>query len=100
MHTTYLIFLRKCSHRVFGVDEEFKLDLGAYSVSALLDERGIVNENFSKPDRFTAMTGGTATIFARHQNDFIRVSTSLKKQDGNRELWALCSVLAILVIKS
>ena len=35
-------------------------------------------------DKFTQDTGAVATIFARTGNDFIRVSTSLKKADGSR----------------
>ncbi len=39
----------------------------------------------SIPDRFTAMTGGSvATIFERKGDDFIRIATSLKKEDGSR----------------
>ncbi|KUK37655.1 MAG: Methyl-accepting chemotaxis protein [Thermodesulfobacterium commune] len=36
-------------------------------------------------DRFTAITGGSvATIFKREGEDFLRVATSLKKEDGTR----------------
>lgn len=36
-------------------------------------------------DRFTAITGGSvATIFKREGDDFLRVATSLKKEDGTR----------------
>ncbi len=39
----------------------------------------------SIPDKFTAMTGGSvATIFKREGDDFLRIATSLKKEDGSR----------------
>ena len=44
-----------------------------------------LNGNFEAVDRFTKDSGGAiATIFARTGDDFIRVTTSLKKQDGER----------------
>lgn len=39
----------------------------------------------SIPDKFTALTGGSvATIFKRQGDDFLRIATSLKKEDGTR----------------
>ncbi len=46
----------------------------------------VINLDCSIPDRFTARTGVTATIFARCDADFIRVSTSVKKQSGERAM--------------
>lgn len=47
-------------------------------------EKGIVADN-SIPDKFTAITGGSvATIFKRVGDDFLRIATSLKKEDGTR----------------
>jgi len=44
-----------------------------------------LNGNFDAVDRFTRLTGGNATIFARKgTDDFIRVTTSVKKEDGSR----------------
>ena len=44
-----------------------------------------LNGNFEGVDRFTKDSAGAiATIFARTGDDFIRVTTSLKKQDGER----------------
>ncbi|MEW5745913.1 MAG: Cache 3/Cache 2 fusion domain-containing protein [Nitrospirota bacterium] len=43
-----------------------------------------LNLNFAAVDRFTATTGGVATIFAKKGEDFIRITTSLKKEDGAR----------------
>ncbi len=48
-----------------------------------------VNNDFSAVDKFTKDTGGVATVFARKGDDFERVTTSLKKQDGSRALGTL-----------
>lgn len=46
----------------------------------------LLNNNFDKVDEFKQMSGGVATVFVRSGDDFIRVSTSLTKQDGNRAI--------------
>ncbi len=43
-----------------------------------------VNLNLAAVDRFTAITGAVATVFVRDGDDFVRITTSLKKQDGER----------------
>lgn len=44
----------------------------------------VLNGNFDIVDRFTAKTGAVATLFMRQGDDFIRVSTSLKTETGER----------------
>jgi len=44
----------------------------------------VVNQDFAGVDRFAETTGGVATLFARKGNDFIRVATSLKNEQGAR----------------
>ena len=46
----------------------------------------LLNNNFDEVDEFKQMSGGVATVFVRSGDDFIRVSTSLTKQDGNRAI--------------
>ncbi|MDD5030755.1 MAG: Cache 3/Cache 2 fusion domain-containing protein [Rhodoferax sp.] len=48
-----------------------------------------VNNDFSAVDKFTKDTGGVATVFARKGDDFERITTSLKKQDGTRAMGTL-----------
>ena len=43
-----------------------------------------LNNNFALVDEFTAQTGAVATIFVRQENDFYRIATSLKKENGER----------------
>jgi len=46
----------------------------------------VLNNNFTEVDVFKQMSGGVATVFVRSGDDFIRVSTSLTKQDGSRAI--------------
>ncbi|MHC8369214.1 methyl-accepting chemotaxis protein [Pseudomonas sp. ZT5P21] len=49
----------------------------------------VLNNNFKEVDEFKQMTAGVATVFVRSGEDFIRVSTSLSKQDGSRAIGTL-----------
>ena len=49
----------------------------------------VLNNNFMEVDEFTQMTAGVATLFVRSGEDFVRVSTSLTKQDGSRAIGTL-----------
>ncbi|GGI67826.1 methyl-accepting chemotaxis protein [Shewanella gelidii] len=53
---------------------------------ALAHEREQLNASKSKVDRFANLTGGTATVFVRDGDDFLRITTSLKKPNGKRAL--------------
>jgi len=58
-----------------------------HEITPVLKAGGVVvNNNFVHVDEFTRQTGdkSVATIFARHEDEFIRISTSLKKEDGSR----------------
>ncbi len=45
--------------------------------------------NFEAVDRFSRNTGGAATVFVRKGDDFLRISTSLKKENGERAVGTL-----------
>ncbi|MFJ7796837.1 methyl-accepting chemotaxis protein [Pseudomonas sp. NPDC096950] len=49
----------------------------------------VLNNNFKEVDEFKQMTAGVATLFVRSGEDFVRVSTSLSKQDGSRAIGTL-----------
>ena len=55
----------------------------------LLHAGKAVNDDFTTVDAFSGITGGVATIFAASGDDFLRVTTSLKKQDGSRAIGTL-----------
>ena len=50
---------------------------------------GLVNEDYSPVDKFTKETGGIATVFARKGNDFVRITTSAKNAQGQRNMGTL-----------
>ncbi len=49
----------------------------------------LVNMDFTVVDRFTQVTGAVATVFAKTGDDFIRVTTSLKTDKGERAIGTL-----------
>ncbi len=53
----------------------------------LLEYHGkAINLDFTVVDEFAKTTGGVATVFALHNDDFIRISTSLKNESGSRAI--------------
>ncbi|MCG8295892.1 methyl-accepting chemotaxis protein [Pseudomonas entomophila] len=46
----------------------------------------LLNNDFQQVDEFQQMTAGVATLFVRSGDDFVRISTSLTKQDGSRAI--------------
>ena len=55
-----------------------------------LSNRGrILNGDVDLVDGFTRATGAVATVFARSGDDFMRITTSVKKDDGTRAVGTL-----------
>jgi methyl-accepting chemotaxis protein-2 (aspartate sensor receptor) len=68
----------------FTLDTANTVDVAGKQVPTLkLDDKPL-NLDFSAPDQFTRNTGGNATIFAASGEDFVRVSTSVRKENGDR----------------
>jgi methyl-accepting chemotaxis protein-2 (aspartate sensor receptor) len=68
----------------FTLDTENQIEVGGKQAPTLKDGDHVLNNDFTIPDRFTAQSGGNATVFAVTGEDFIRVTTSVKKEDGSR----------------
>ena len=49
----------------------------------------ILNNNFEPVDRFTHKLGAVATVFAKKGDGFLRVTTSVKKENGDRAVGTL-----------
>ncbi len=49
----------------------------------------VLNGDVEAIDRFTEETGVRATVFARQGDDFVRIATSVRKQDGERAVGTL-----------
>ena len=45
-----------------------------------------MNNNFSLVDDVVKQAGGTATIFVKNGDEFVRVATNVKKEDGSRAI--------------
>ncbi|WP_416037166.1 Cache 3/Cache 2 fusion domain-containing protein [Herbaspirillum huttiense] len=71
------------------LDESRTVQIGDRATPVLSNDGRELNLDFSIPDRFTAHTGVTATIFAKTGDDFVRVSTSVKKENGERAVGTL-----------
>ncbi len=63
--------------------------IGQYDSPLVTHQNEHVNLNFTKVDQFARMTGGNATVFIRYGDDFLRVTTSLKNQQGKRAIGTL-----------
>jgi methyl-accepting chemotaxis protein-2 (aspartate sensor receptor) len=68
----------------FALDESRTVDIGGRQVPTLSVGGHPLNLDFSAADQFTERTGGNATIFAASGEDFVRISTSVKKENGER----------------
>ena len=71
------------------LDDSRTVQIGDRATPVLSNDGRELNLDFSIPDRFTARTGVTATIFAKTGDDFVRVSTSVKKENGERAVGTL-----------
>ncbi|MCD5975699.1 methyl-accepting chemotaxis protein [Pseudomonas quasicaspiana] len=58
---------------------------GTQTPSLILGDHAL-NNNFKEVDEFRQLTEGVATVFVRSGDEFIRISTSLTKQDGSRAI--------------
>jgi len=58
--------------------------VSGHSAAALYSGDVLLNGNEQLVDRFTQATRGVATVFVRQGDDFVRIASSLKKEDGTR----------------
>lgn len=69
--------------------EDYEVAYNGYQVRDITIWGESLLNDVRKPDAFTEATGAVATIFAPAGNDWIRVSTSLRNADGQREIGSL-----------
>jgi len=70
----------------YAIDTVHQVKVGTYTLPTLTNGGAALDLDFRIPDQFTAQTGAVATVFQRNGDEFIRVTTSLKKQNGDRAL--------------
>jgi len=68
----------------FTLDNSRTVDVGGVATPVLKSGNIELNANFITVDQFTAQSGAVATIFVRKGDDFMRISTTLKKDGGER----------------
>jgi methyl-accepting chemotaxis protein len=68
----------------YALDASQQVELSGKATPLLTLNGAALNGNYERVDRYTAATGVVATVFARQEDDFVRVTTSLKKEDGSR----------------
>jgi methyl-accepting chemotaxis protein len=85
-------FMTLFAHRLpstFTLDTAHTVDIGGAATPTLSAGDKPLNGDFAIPDAFLADSNAIATIFARTGDDFVRITTSLKKQDGTRAIGTL-----------
>ena len=65
------------------------VQIGDQATPALKLDGKTVNLDFPLVDRFTEATSAVATVFARKGDDFVRITTSLKNDKGERAIGTL-----------
>ena len=66
------------------LDTRRSAEMGGQRVPVLLSGSRVVNIDTAVVDRFSSVTHAVASVLVRSGDDFVRISTSLKKQDGSR----------------
>jgi len=70
----------------FTIDTKNSVVINGSNAPVLKNDGATLNMNYDKVDKFFNITKSVATIFVRKGDDFIRISTSLKKEDGSRAI--------------
>lgn len=70
----------------YTLDSQQTVPIDGRQVALLRSGSRVLNLDFSATDEVSRRKGFVATIFARDGDDFIRVTTSVRKQDGERAI--------------
>jgi len=68
----------------FYLNRNEKVKVGNIDTPVLYNGNTLLNNNFDLIEGYTKKSGAIATIFVRMGNDFVRISTTLRKEDGSR----------------
>ena len=78
--------LKEKSLRIGNVKIDGSLTIKDKVVPGLYFGSELINENYLLVDQVKQLAGGTATIFVKSGNDFVRVSTNVVKDDNSRAI--------------
>ena len=70
----------------FSVDNTKTVKFGDVQAPVMKNGDSALNLNFDAVEKFTTASGAVATIFVRIGDDFFRISTTLKKENGDRAI--------------
>jgi methyl-accepting chemotaxis protein len=84
--SSYSRILRANFEGKFSIDTSNLVRVGDSPVPQLKSGDVVLNMNFPLVDKFSVQTGTVATIFVADVDDFVRVATSLKKENGDRAI--------------
>lgn len=73
----------------YSRDTTTTVRIGDYDSPILRHGEETLNLATARVDEFSAMTGSVATIFVRYGEDFLRVATSVQKDNGERAIGTL-----------
>ncbi|WP_295486120.1 methyl-accepting chemotaxis protein [uncultured Pseudomonas sp.] len=68
------------------IQDDQSVQVAGVATPALYLGDHLLNNDLSIVDEFQQMTAGIATLFVRSGDDFVRIATNLKKQDGSRAI--------------
>jgi len=74
----------------FTLDNQ-KIDVAGQRVPTIKSGDASLAGNYQQVDNFAKATGGNATVFVRNGQDFVRVVTSVVKENGQRAVGTLLS---------
>ena len=83
---SYSRILRATFEEPFSIDRDNKVAVAAMTVPQLKSGAVSLNLNFALIDKFSAKTGTVATIFVADGDNFVRIDTSLKKENSERAI--------------
>ena len=78
--------LKEKSLRIGNAKTDGTLTIKDKAVPGLYFGSELINENYLLVDEVKQLAGGTATIFVKSGNDFVRVSTNVVKDDNSRAI--------------
>ena len=70
----------------FSVDAGNTVVVAGKATPTLKNGNEVINMNFSVADRFTAASSAVVTVFVKNGGEFIRISTSVKTENGERAI--------------
>nr|WP_275898357.1 methyl-accepting chemotaxis protein [Sulfurospirillum tamanensis] len=73
-------------YNTFNQVQSMNVPVAGIDVPAMISGPTILNNDFTVVDDFTAGSGAVATVFAKVGDDFLRITTSLRKENGDRAM--------------